>query len=150
MRLVKVCSGAQTGADRQGLIEAKFRGIATGGWIPKGCKTEKGSEPELLAEFNLTEHPSPDYKPRTWANVRDSDVTVWFGNTNSPEFYCTRNGCETHHKTCVINPDAEAMLELAMKYETINIAGNRASKNPLVTEKVKMAFELVPSVTEAP
>lgn len=142
MRLRKICSGGQTGADQEGLRQAKRRGLATGGWCPKGWKTEKGSEP-WLAEFGLVEHPSFDYKPRTWANVRDSDVTVWFGNTDSPGYICTKNGCKHHNKPFYENPTAEQMLVLAMAFECINVAGNRISKNPWVAGQVKLAFGLI-------
>lgn len=69
-----VWSGGQTGADRGGLIAARLCGVEHGGWVPRGRKAEDGCVP---LEFNqLKEHPSPDYPPRTYANVRDSDGTL--------------------------------------------------------------------------
>jgi hypothetical protein len=43
MKTKKVISGGQTGADLTGLEEAHKRGIPTGGTVPKGCRTESGS-----------------------------------------------------------------------------------------------------------
>ncbi len=71
---MKIVSGGQTGADRGALIAAKKLGLPYGGWVPKGRKAEDGCVP---LEFDqLQEHPSADYPPRTYANVRDSDATL--------------------------------------------------------------------------
>jgi len=71
---VKIVSGGQTGADRGALIAAKRLGVSYGGWIPRGRRAEDGVIP---FEFDqLQEHPSSDYPPRTYANVRDSDGTL--------------------------------------------------------------------------
>ena len=75
----KVISGGQTRADQAGLIAAARFGIATGGWMPKGCRTLAGPNPELAARFGLREHPSEDYPPRTELNVLRSSGTLWFG-----------------------------------------------------------------------
>jgi hypothetical protein len=77
--LTRVISSGQTGADQAGLRAARAAGIPTGGWAPKGWLTEKG--PSLwLADFGLVECPEPGYPPRTRANVRDSDGSIWFGD----------------------------------------------------------------------
>jgi predicted Rossmann-fold nucleotide-binding protein len=41
--LTRVISGGQTGVDQAALRAAKTRGIATGGFAPKGWLTEKAS-----------------------------------------------------------------------------------------------------------
>lgn len=70
---VKIISGGQTGADR-GALEAAFKlGRPYGGWVPRGGRAEDGVVP---THFELWEHPSSDYPPRTYANVRDSDATL--------------------------------------------------------------------------
>ena len=74
MIIEKVISGGQTGADRAGLIAAKKCGIQTGGYIPKGFKTELGSEPNLANEFGLVEF-GITYPVRTLANVEQADAT---------------------------------------------------------------------------
>ena len=58
-------SGGQTGADRAALDWALKRGLACGGWCPKGRKAEDGV---IDAQYPL----------RTEWNVRDSDGTVVF------------------------------------------------------------------------
>jgi hypothetical protein len=77
--IVKIISGGQTGADRGGLAAAINSGLPHGGWCPKGRKAEDGVIP---VENHLTEMASPEYLPRTKANVIDSDATVLF--TNAP------------------------------------------------------------------
>ena len=42
MKIFKIISGGQTGADKGGLIAAKKANIKTGGIAPKGFMTEAG------------------------------------------------------------------------------------------------------------
>ncbi|KKL74176.1 hypothetical protein LCGC14_2067470, partial [marine sediment metagenome] len=81
----KVISGGQIGADMGGLFAAYTApGIETGGWAPKGFRTEAGSKKILGAKYKLKETKSPTYPPRTKRNVLNSNGTVWFGSTKSP------------------------------------------------------------------
>ena len=73
VELLKLISGAQTGADRAALDWAIFRDIPHGGWCPKGRKAEDGKIPP---QYQLNETPSASYLQRTEWNVRDSDGTV--------------------------------------------------------------------------
>src|SRR4051812_15127400 len=88
MKLKKVISGGQTGADRAALECAKALGLETGGHAPRGFRTEKGNDPSLK-EFGLAETASDDYPTRTRLNVQNADATVWFGSTGSQGYYCT-------------------------------------------------------------
>jgi hypothetical protein len=135
MKLKKVISGGQTGADRTGLEEAKALGIETGGFAPRGYRTEEGNDPSLK-EFGLVETASNDYPTRTKLNAESAPVTVWFGNTNSSGFRCT----DKFAKFMCVNPSPEKFRELCDLYEVINIAGNRKSKNPEVCNQVRAAF----------
>ena len=74
MRLKKVVSGGQTGADRAALDVALERGLLVGGWIPKGRLAEDGPIPAQYRGFVETE--SSDPALRTVNNVRDSDATL--------------------------------------------------------------------------
>lgn len=74
--LKKVVSGGQTGADISALIVAKKYGLETGGWIPKGFRTQVGPKPIYAELYGLVEHESSSYVPRTYANVKDSDGTL--------------------------------------------------------------------------
>lgn len=71
----KIISGGQTGVDRAALNFARERGIAWGGWAPKGWRSEDGAIPEEYRE-RMREHSSPDYLARTLENVRDGDATL--------------------------------------------------------------------------
>lgn len=73
--ITKIISGGQTGADRGGLDAAIHCGLPHGGWCPKGRKAEDGVIP---VEYQLKEMASPEYLPRTKANVVDSDATIIF------------------------------------------------------------------------
>ena len=50
MKLRKVISGGQTGADRTGLECAKALGLETGGTAPDSWRTDEGHDP-TLADF---------------------------------------------------------------------------------------------------
>jgi hypothetical protein len=137
VKLRKIISGGQTGADRTGLECAKELGILTGGTAPKGYRTETGDDP-TLKDFGVVESFSSSYPIRTAQNVRDSQVTLWFGNTGSPGYWCTKKACGTFNKPFLESFNLKALSE---QYEVINIAGNRASTNPKVIDLVKEAFQ---------
>ena len=139
MKLKKVISGGQTGADRTGLECAKALGLETGGWAPRGFRIDGGVDPSL-ADFGLKETASNDYPTRTFLNVQDSDITVWFGGV-SPGYKCTEKACKKHGKVLVFNPNGAEMLDLANRFEVINVAGNRLRTNPGIVGVVKLAFE---------
>lgn len=123
-------SGGQTGVDQTGLFVAREHGIKTGGWAPKGWRTEAGPAP-WLEDFGLVEHVSPSFKPRTHANVRDADLTVWFGK-RSPGFFCTLNGAELHQKQMLVNPTVVQLVKTIqkLKVKELNVAGNRLENHP--------------------
>src|SRR5262245_27280633 len=75
---MKIISGGQTGVDRAALDVAIERGMAWGGWCPKGGWAEDLTEPPgLLAHYpHLKETPLPHPLQRTEWNVRDSDATL--------------------------------------------------------------------------
>jgi hypothetical protein len=75
---MKLISGGQTGVDRAVLDVAVERGIAYGGWCPKGGWAEDFPEPPgLLAHYpQLAETPLADPAQRTEWNVRDADACM--------------------------------------------------------------------------
>lgn len=93
-----VISGGQTGVDLAALKAAKNLSIPTSGWLPKGWLTEDGPRPEYAGTFMMKEHASPAYPPRTHQNAADADMTIWFGRTGSPGYWCTLNGCKKADK----------------------------------------------------
>ncbi len=83
MDALKIISGGQTGADQGALRAAKTKGFLTGGWAPKGWLTEDG--PALwLADFGVAEYHQADYPARTKMCAANSDLLLWFGDTQSP------------------------------------------------------------------
>ena len=74
MKISKIVSGAQTGADRGGLDAAIYCDLPYGGWVPRGRRAEDGVIPETYE--NLRETGNNDYLVRNEANVVDSDATV--------------------------------------------------------------------------
>ena len=132
--ITKVISGGQTGADRAGLQCAKDLGIETGGYIPKGFRTENGNELHLGNQFGLIETQSEFYPERTHLNVQSSDGTVLFGNTYSKGSKLTISLCVASKKPHVYNPTSAYLAWWIKKLDikTLNVAGNRASKNPNV------------------
>lgn len=141
MKLKKVNSGGQTGADRTGLECAAALGLKTGGVAPKGYRTENGPDPSLK-DFGLIESRSENYSVRTRENVRDAQATIWFGRTDTPGYYCTKNAANSMDRPFFINPGELQLEFIAATYETINIAGNRRSKNPGVVVMVQSAFKV--------
>jgi hypothetical protein len=76
--MVNILSGGQTGVDRAALDAAIERGIACGGWCPKGGWAEDMPRPPgVLALYPmLQETPLGDHVQRTEWNVRDSDALM--------------------------------------------------------------------------
>lgn len=149
MKLLKIISGGQTGVDKTALVRAMEMGIATGGWVPKGCRTESGIDLSLVEVYGCTETENTDYKPRTYRNVRESDVTVWFGTTSSPGFNCTRRAWEAYKKPRRVNPTPEEFRIICEISEVVNVAGNRESVNPNAILLVNDAFEAIKVMVSA-
>ena len=137
-RPAKIISGGQTGADQGALLGAEDVGIRTGGWAPKGWITEDG--PALwLRYFGLVQHSSPNYPPRTRMNCQDSDLTAIFGDLTTPGTKLTIKLCQEDSIPYLTNPTAEELRATCeeLQVETLNIAGNRASKDPGIEERVR-------------
>jgi len=75
MKIVKVISGGQTGADRAALDAAMACGVEHGGWCPRGRLSEDGPIPST---YNLRETTEEEYPVRTRMNVEAADLTVIF------------------------------------------------------------------------
>lgn len=141
--LKKIISGGQTGADFAGLIAGKTLHLETGGTVPRGRMTESGPISQLVMdEFHLVESKYTSYPPRTRDNVRDSDGTVLFGNMTSPGCRLTITTCQDAGKPYIINPDEHELRTWVNDHHivTLNVAGNRASRNPKIFET---AFDIL-------
>lgn len=75
---MKLLSGGQSGVDRAALDVALARGIAYGGWCPRGGWAEDFPQPPgLLARYpKLAETPLADPAQRTEWNVGDADACL--------------------------------------------------------------------------
>lgn len=149
MNLQKIISGGQTGADQGGLEAAEALGIQTGGFIPKGFRTEEGPRPDLAKRFDLVEHSAWGYPPRTRTNVFISNMTICFGRLTSPGSQLTKKYCKELDKPFINIPHyvhegaREQYIKLLVESikknspDVINIAGNRESKSPGIQEFTK-------------
>lgn len=153
MKLKKVISGAQTGADIAGLETAKKFGLETGGKMPFGFKALDGCHPEFKTMYGVEAHSSSSYVPRTRANVRDSDGTIRLAfNFGSKGEKCTLRAIEDHHKPYfdvdLNNPPAVEEAAAWLKdngIETLNVAGNAeqtaSGTHAATTEYLTRVFE---------
>ncbi len=106
--MLTVISGGQTGVDQAALSIAHDLGFPTGGTAPLGYRTDEGPMPELLRDkYGLEESWSPGYRVRTIQNVRDGELTVWFGDASSPGGRLTIGTAWTMRKPHLINPTVD-------------------------------------------
>jgi hypothetical protein len=138
---ITIISGGQTGADQGALEGANKAGFITGGFIPKGFKTEKGPMPELGEKFHMIESSSIDYVFRTHLNAKSSSMTIWFGSDDSTGFMATQKACKTYRKPFfdVTNCTEDDIVKLIKQQRPLilNVAGNRESKCVGIQEMVK-------------
>jgi hypothetical protein len=144
-----IISGGQTGADQAGWRAAKRFGLKTGGWMPRGYRTEDGPRPEFAEMYGANEHTSREYPPRTRANVREADVTLVFDTSRDHTFEGLSRGSqrtiitadERRKQSLVVvvtrgepldpkRPAALAKRLRELNPRSLNVAGNRESKAP--------------------
>jgi hypothetical protein len=157
MKISKIVSGAQTGADRGGLEAAIWCRLPYGGWVPKGRKSEDGVIPYKYEGLKETKY--SDYLARTEANVVDSDVTLVFcygaptgGSRKTVDF------AKKHGRACLavnLSKDTGKALDrilafisgLADDSGVLNVAGSRESKSPGIQRSVAvMMVEVISRV----
>ncbi len=149
MILEKVVSGGQTGVDRAALDAAMARGLAVGGWCPRGRRAEDGTIPP---RYPLDETPRRNYAQRTKWNVRDSDATLILtqGTPSGGTALTIRAAKHRTRPTLVIDltcqqgPD-QAVQRIVQWLEdqpinVLNVAGPRESSCPGITN---LAYELL-------
>jgi hypothetical protein len=146
MRIARIVSGGQTGADQGGWDAAIYCDLPYGGWVPKGRKTEAGPIPAKYSGY--TESHSPDYLARTEANVVDSDATLIFcyglptgGSKKTVDFAVKHS--RPFLTVDLRRPRAETVRLLVLWIEQVslydvvlNVAGSRESKAPGIRDAV--------------
>lgn len=153
MRLKRIVSGGQTGADQGALSACLQRGFPCGGWIPRGRRTEKGRVPARYR--TLREHPSRHYPPRTERNVARADGTLVF-TYGKPDggSRLTIDFARKHGKPCLkvdLNKPPEAVVASILRWlrrrlparAVLNVAGSRRSKAPGIHMAVKRVIGAV-------
>ncbi len=136
MKIAKVISGGQTGADRAALDAAISWGVPHGGWCPKGRLAEDGP---ISEKYHLRETKAEDYAIRTRANVEVADLTLIFSHGPlTGGSLLTQQFAEELQKPCVHidlleqpdvfqrSEDTDGIL-LGIEDITLNVAGPRAS-----------------------
>jgi Circularly permutated YpsA SLOG family len=139
----RVISGGQTGADQAALRAAISAGIATGGFAPLGWETEAGPAPWLKG-YGLVEFSTSGYSPRTVANIRTSDATLWFGSAATPGAVMTLTTCLKLGKPVMIvrpggavKPSHVVAWIAENRFMVVNVAGNREAKFPGTGDRVE-------------
>lgn len=137
MRILKVVSGGQTGADQGALEGAREAGVATGGIAPLGWWTENGPAPWLGATYGLSEAARAGYAVRTIANVVQADATLIVARELEGGTRLTVTTAARRGKPHLVVPfevaDARervlAWLATAQP-RVLNVAGHRESRCP--------------------
>ncbi len=152
MKISKIVSGAQTGADRGGLDAAVYCGLECGGWVPKGWKAEDGVIPPEYVHLGLCETGSKEYLVRTEANVVDSDATVILcygpptgGSLKTVQF--TQKHLRPHlvvdlgaGRAAATDAIAAWLGNVDLAAGVLNVAGSRESKSPGIQELTEMVM----------
>jgi hypothetical protein len=151
LRLERIISGGQTGADQAALDVAIELSIPHGGWVPKGRKTESGPLP---AKYQVKEMPTDSYQKRTEQNVIDSDGTLIISHGDLTEGSDYTRAMARKHGKAWIHIDADKQsLETAVQMirtwisgndiEVLNVAGPPASKDPPIYTATKQILKAV-------
>ncbi len=145
MLLQRVISGGQTGVDVAALRAAQRCSIPTGGWMPRGYRTNQGPRPAYAALYGLRALTAPDYPTRTRANVMEADLTLRVGvKWDSPGMRCTlraikaKGGVEGRDWDDVTPGEDHALIVAWLRAEAkrvqrpliLNVAGNSEETSP--------------------
>lgn len=122
------------------------RGIAHGGWCPRGRRAEDG---RIEARYALEETPSRDYEQRTRWNVRCSDGTLVVSRSGalSGGSACTARAAGRlgrpwlHAHPGVDDPAAIRAWLGRERIRTLNVAGPRASSDPEIYGYARQLLE---------
>jgi len=147
----KIITGGQTGADRAALDVAILLNIPHGGWVPKGRLAEDGP---IHTKYQLKEMPTDSHEERTEQNVIDSDGTliISHGELTGGSAYTRKMAMKYAKPWYHANLNKLPTFQAAMIsedwiskncIETLNVAGPRHSKDPILYGLVTVILELV-------
>lgn len=146
VKITKIVSGGQTGADRAALDFGLENGIEIGGYVPRGRLAEDGRIPDRYP--NLIETETPEPAVRTELNVLHSDGTlIVTQGKRSGGSELTRHFADLHSKPN-LHVDLSIMSEKkaaelvrqwlgATGVKVLNVAGPRASEDSGIYDSVK-------------
>ena len=154
MRIARIVSGGQTGADLAALDAALAIGVPCGGWVPRGRFNEDGL---IAPHYPVRETGSPRPARRTARNVRDSDATLILsrGPLTGGSALTERLAREQakpclHVDLAAVPSDAAPARILAwlatLDGATLNVAGPRRSNDPEIYD---IAYRVIAAVLRA-
>ena len=137
MSIKTIVSGWNTGADFAGIKVALQCGLNTGGYIPKGYRTELGAKPEYK-KLGAIETKLTNYSDRTAKNILQADCTlIFYEKLTSPGTRLTFNLCDKLKKPYLLINIKKPPLHWsvvqwlsARNHDVVNIAGHRESVSP--------------------
>jgi hypothetical protein len=141
VRITRVVSGGQSGADRAALDAALTLGLTYGGWCPAGGRAEDLPDPPgLLGRYPLLDETPPGSEAtRTRWNVRDSDATLvlLLGDESSGGTRLTIEHATSLGRPCLVAEadDADRVSGWLGSFEepiVLNVAGPRESEAPVL------------------
>ncbi|MDQ3799821.1 MAG: putative molybdenum carrier protein [Acidobacteriota bacterium] len=146
LKIRKIISGGQTGADRAAFDFALENGIESGGFVPKNRLAEDGRISEKYPNLIETETENP--AERTELNVARADATLIFSHGNlTGGSKLTRELAVKHRKPFLHVDFSELTIPQAVEKtkirlasingESLNIAGARASEDAEIYRKTK-------------
>jgi hypothetical protein len=147
---MRILSGGQTGVDRAALDTAMEKGLAYGGWCPRGGWAEDLSAPPgLLALYPvLQETPLTDPAQRTEWNVRDADRLMILVDSAGIGVSKGTEAAREHARRIgkpwiVLDVDSGGALKLARAFlgedegSSVCIAGPRESEAPCIHARAR-------------
>jgi len=155
MGILRIISGAQTGADRAAIDVAIDYGIEYSGWVPKGRLAEDGIISDRYCNLLESDSESPDV--RTKLNVCDSNATLIIshgplsGGSKYTEEVAEELGVDCKHLDLDRLTIDEAVEQLRSWLKpkgrvVLNVAGPRSSSDPNIYADTK---EIISRVLEA-
>jgi len=149
MRLKKIISGAEIGAERAALDTAILNNIPHGGWVTKG---RKAKDDIVLHSYTVTESTASDYKKCAELNAKASDGTLIFTHGKlTDHLLWIQKYAHKHDKPCLhidLNKTyrftaANLIYKWMHEIEILNCGGSRASEDKEIYSAVFSILNLL-------